>query len=187
MTTFKKLSLFTIGAFLSVSLHAQLEIAQIFSNGNSYTGAGANLHVGFPVAKGDEISGEIGMYYFAPGQSHMILVPLLLGYRHTFDNSGTGFYIEPFAGYSIGGTDIPKLDASGNPVLNADGTEVDQTLSGATAGLGFGYILPNPRAPVNFGLRYEHVFVSGNPSPGILALRVSWSVLTARRLIGQQK
>jgi hypothetical protein len=186
MTTLKQLILIAICVIASTSLHAQLEAAQLFTNGHSYTGFGANLHVGFPVAKGDEISGEIGVYYFAPQQSHLIFVPLLLGYRHTFDHSGAGFYVEPFAGYSIGATDIPKVDAYGNPQFNPDGSEIDQKLSGATAGLGFGYIIPNPNLPLNIGLRYEHTFVSDNPSPNILALRVSWSVLTARKLAGQK-
>jgi outer membrane receptor protein involved in Fe transport len=181
----KKLFLIAICVGATISLRAQLEVAQLFTKGQSTTGFGGNLHVGFPVGKGDEISGEIGLYYFAPGQSHMVFVPFLLGYRHTLDHSGAGFYLEPFAGYSASGTDIPKLDAAGNPVTNADGSEVDQTLSGATAGLGVGYILPTPRLPLNFGLRYEHVFVSGNPSPNILAFRISWSVLTSRRLAGK--
>jgi hypothetical protein len=186
MTTLKKLFLIAICVTLSASLHAQLEVAQLFTNGNSYTGAGANLHVGFPVAKGDEVSGEIGFYYFAPNQSHLVFVPFLAGYRHSFDHSGAGFYVEPFAGYSIGGTDIPEIAANGQPVTNSDGSEVDQKLSGATAGLGIGYIIPKADLPLNFGLRYEHTFVSGNPSPNILAFRISWSVLTARRLAGKQ-
>jgi hypothetical protein len=186
MTTLKKLSLIAICVSISASLHAQLEIAQLITKGHSATGFGGNLHVGFPVAKGDEISAEIGVYYFAPGQSHMVFIPFLLGYRHTLDHSGAGFYLEPFGGYSIGGTDIPQLDANGQPLYNSDGSEKDQKLSGATAGLGFGYILPNPRLPLNFGLRFEHVFVSGNPSPNILAFRISWSVLTARHLATQQ-
>ena len=186
MTLPKKLFLIAICLTASATLRAQLELAQLITKGHSATGIGANLHVGFPVTKGDEISGEIGIYYFAPNQSHLIFVPLLLGYRHTLDHSGTRWYLEPFAGYSIGGTDIPKLDAAGQPVYSSDGSEVDQKLSGATAGLGIGYILPNPNLPLNFGLRYEHTFVSGNPSPTILAFRVSWSVLTARHLAGAQ-
>ena len=186
MTSLKKLFILAICIVASVSLHAQLEVAQLITKGQSTTGAGANLHVGFPVAKGDEISGEIGVYYFAPNQTHMVFVPFLLGYRHTLDHSGTRFYLEPFAGYSIGATDVPKYDAAGNPIYNSDGSAVYQDLSGAIAGLGIGYILPNPRLPLNFELRYDHVFESGT-SPNILAFRVSWSVLTARRLAAKQQ
>ena len=183
MITLKKLSLIAICVTLSASLHAQLEVAQLFTKGQSATGLGGNLHIGFPVGKGDEISGEIGFYYFAPAQSHEILLPLLLGYRHTFDKTGTGLYIEPFAGYTIGATDFPRTDANGNILYTADGSEEDQRPSGPTTGLGFGYILPDPRLPINFGLRFTHVFVSGDPSPSVLAFRVSWSMLTARRQV----
>jgi hypothetical protein len=185
MTSFKKLFILVICISLSATLHAQLEVAQLFIKGHSTTGFGGNLHIGFPVSKGDEISVEAGLYYFAPNQSHMVFVPLLAGYRHTFNGTGTGFYVEPFGGYSIGSTDIQKVDANGTPLYNADGSEAYQKLSGATAGLGFGYILPNPKLPLNFGLRYEHIFVSGDPSPNLLALRISWSVLTGRRLSQQ--
>ena len=187
MTMLKKLCLMAICVTLSATLYAQLEVAQLFTNGNSYTGAGANLHVGFPVAKGDEVSGEIGFYYFTPNSYHIVFVPFLVGYRHTLDHSGAGFYVEPFAGYSVGATDIPAVGPNGQPIVNSDGSGVDQSLSGATAGLGAGYILPNPKLPLNFGLRYEHTFASGNLASNILAFRVSWSVLTARRLSDQQK
>jgi hypothetical protein len=182
MTFAKQLFLFLLCVSLSATLHAQLEAAELFTKGRSATGFGANLHVGFPVSKGDELGVEAGLYYFAPDQLHMILVPLLVSFRHTFDHSGTGLYVEPFAGYSAGGTDIPRADAFGNPVYNSDGSAADQKMSGPTAGLGFGYILPNPKLPLNFGLRFEHTFVSGDPSPNIVAFRVSWSVLTGRRL-----
>jgi hypothetical protein len=182
MTSLKTLFLIAIAVSISTSLHAQLEVAQLFTKKQSTTGFGANLHVGFPVGKGDEISAEAGFYYFTPDQTHLVFVPLLAGYRHSFNHSGTGFYAEPFGGYSFGGTDIPKVDASGNPMYNSDGSAVYQKLSGATLGFGVGYILPNPRLPLNFGLRYEHIFVSGDLSPDILAFRISWSVLTGHRL-----
>lgn len=177
----KKLLLIAICTTLSASLHAQLEVAQLLTKGRSATGLGANLHIGFPLPHGNEISTEAGLYYFAPDQSHEILFPLLLGFRHTFDHSGSGWYVDPFAGYTIGGTDIARTDAGGNVLYHPDGTEIDQKPSGPTAGLGVGYILPDPRLPINFGLRFTHVFVSGDPSPSVLALRISWSMFVARR------
>jgi hypothetical protein len=83
---------------------------------------------------------------------------------------------------TFGGTDITKTDAGGNIVYDNAGNAEDENLSGPTAGLGFGYIIPRASLPLNIGLRYEHIFVSGEPSQGILALRISWSLLTARRL-----
>ena len=184
MTTFRKLKacalVFTLLA-ISTATHAQLEVTHLILKGQSATGFGAFFHGGFPVSKGDEISIEAGLDYFAPNQSHLIFVPFLVGYRHTFNGTGTGFYVEPYAGYTLSATDIQKTDANGTPLVNADGSEIDETFNGATAGLGIGYILANPRCPLNFGLRYEHIFVSGT-SPSLLAFRISWSVLTGHRL-----
>jgi len=185
MSLLKNLSLSAFAILTVSALHAQLEFTHLFMNKESVNGFGAFIHVGFPVAKGDEISGELAFDYFSPNTNHIILVPLLAGYRHTFDKTGAGWYAEPVAGYSIGGTDIPRTDASGNVLLNSDGSEQDQKYNGPIAGLGFGYIIPNPRYPINFGIRYEHIFVSGDPSPNMLNLRFSWSVLTGRRLSAQ--
>jgi hypothetical protein len=185
MTSLKKLFLSAFAILIAATLHAQIEVTQLIMKGQSATGLGGFFHGGFPVAKGDEIGLEAGFQYFAPGQSHLIFVPLLGSYRHFFNHSGSGWYIEPFAGYAFGNTDIQKLDAAGNPIVNSDSTDVDQKASGPTAGLGVGYILPSATLPLNFGLRFEHVFISGDPTATILSFRVSWSVFTSRRL--QQK
>ncbi|HVS96391.1 MAG TPA: hypothetical protein VHE54_07885 [Puia sp.] len=166
----------------SLATHAQLAVTQLIMKGQSATGFGGFFHGGIPVGKGDEIGLEAGFDYFAPNQSHLIFVPLLAGYRHFFGGNGTGWYIEPFIGYTIGNTDIQKVDAAGNPVFNSDSTDVDQKASGATAGICVGYILPSHNYPVNIGLRFEHVFVTGDPSASLLSLRFSWSLFAARRL-----
>jgi hypothetical protein len=188
MTSKKKLFLPSVCLSLlfcfsaTTSLKAQLEVAHLLSKGESSTGFGTFIHAAFPIGKADEVSAEVGLYYFAPNDTHLAFVPLLAGYRFTVNRSGAGFYIEPFAGYSAGATDIPKFDANGNQLLNEDGTAKNQKLSGATAGLGVGYIIPSATVPINFGLRYEHVFVSGDPAQSLLAFRVSWSLITGRRL-----
>jgi hypothetical protein len=171
-------TLFCIGN----TLHAQVEAAHLFTKGESSTGYGVFIRPGFPIGKADEISVEAGLDYFTHDVSHIADIPLLMGYRHTLNGSGAGFYLEPFAGYTFGGTDITKMDAEGNIVYDNAGNAEDENLSGPTAGLGFGYIIPKASLPLNIGLRYEHIFVSGEPSQDILALRVSWSLLTAKRL-----
>lgn len=189
MTTFKKCRaiLFALISLTTThTVHAQLQVTQLILKGHSATGFGAFFHGDFPVNKGNEITAEIGLDYFAPNQSHLVFIPLLIGIRHSFNGSGTGFYIEPQAGYTFGSTDIQETDANGNPVFNADGSETDEKFNGATAALTIGYILPNARCPLNFGLRYEHVFVSGS-SPSLLAFRASWSVLTGRHLQQQAR
>ena len=182
MTTLRKLSLSAFALLTAATLHAQIEVTHLIMKGQSATGLGGFLHGGFPIGKSDEIGLDGGFQYFAPGQSHLIFIPLLVSYRLSFNGDGTGFYLEPFAGYTAGSTDIQKLDASGNPVYNSDSADIDQKASGLTAGLGVGYILPSARLPINFGLRYQHVFVSGDPTASMLSFRVSWSVFTARRL-----
>ncbi|HXO74126.1 MAG TPA: hypothetical protein VN824_02825 [Puia sp.] len=183
MTSLKKLFLLVLLAFFSARLQAQIEVAHLMTKGMSSTGFGTYIHGAFPIGQADDISIEAGLYYFAPSDTHVLFVPLLLGYRHTLDKSGAGFYVEPFGGYSLGATDIQQTDANGSPVYNSDGTSKDVRLSGATAGLGFGYIIPSPKVPINFGLRYEHIFVTGGgPAQSLLALRISWSLLTGRRL-----
>jgi Autotransporter beta-domain len=177
-----KFLLFIVPLCVSATLHAQIEVARLLTKGESATGFGTYLHAGFPIGQADEISGEVGLYYFAPGSSHLAFLPLLAGYRHTLNGSGTGWYLEPFAGYSWGGSDIEKTDANGNVLYNSDGSVQDQKISGATAGLGFGYLVPSASVPLNIGLRFEHIFVSGDPAQSLLSLRISWSLLTARRL-----
>ena len=186
MTSLKKLSLSVCALMITATLHAQLAVAQLIMKGQPATGLGGFFHGGIPLTKNSEIGLEAGFDYFAPNQSHLIFAPLLAGYRHFFGSSvtsaaGTGFYLEPFVGYTIGNTDIQKIDAAGNPVFNSDSTDVDQKASGATAGLCIGYILPSRSYPLNFGLHFEHVFVSGDPSASMLSLRISWSLFAARR------
>lgn len=183
MTILRTTFLIVGTVLFSTNLHAQIEVAHLATKGMSSTGFGTFINGAIPIGQGDDISLEAGLYYFAPSQSHLAFIPLLAGYRHTFDHSGAGFYAEPFAGYSIGATDIPQTDANGNTLYNSDGSEKDVKLSGLTAGLGFGYIIPSPTVPINFGLRYEHIFVSNSgPSQSVFALRISWALLAGKRL-----
>ena len=188
MTTCKQFKTFLFVFVLltaSRTLHAQLEISHLILKGQSATGFGAFIHGGFPVSKADEIGVEGGFDLFTPGQTHLVFIPLLVSYRYTLNRTGAGFYVEPVAGYTFGNTDIQAVNSNGSPIYNSDGSAVDEKYNGATVGLGIGYIIPSARCPINFGLRYEHVFVSGT-APSLLAFRVSWSVLTGRRLQGQQ-
>jgi hypothetical protein len=195
MTTVKQLSaaskalLFTLFCFFAISANAQIEGAHLFSKGLSANGFGGFLHIGAGINDADEVGGEFGLYYFGSHGQHIAIAPLLASYRHTLDGSGAGFYVEPFAGYSFGGTDIQKLDAGGNPVYTSSGSEVDQKVNGPTVGTGAGYIIPSASFPLNIGLRYAHIFVpSGDPSQNILSLRISWSLSVGRRFsasIGQ--
>jgi len=165
------------------SLKAQLEVAHLSSKGTSANGFGAFLHVGIPVSQGGEVTGEAAFYTFTDHEKHLGMAPFFVGYRHTFDGSGAGWYTEPAAGYTIGATDIQKTDANGNLLYDNSGKEIDQKLSGPIAGLTLGYIIPSATIPINFGLRYQHLFVTGgDPAQNMYSLRISWSLSAGRKM-----
>ena len=157
---------------------AQVELAQVLSKNTSATGLGIYMHVGFPVSKSSEVSAELGFYYFAPQPYHMIMLPLLAGYRYSLNGTRTGFYLEPQAGYTFGNSDIHKTDANGN-LIYANDEVVDQKISGLTGAFTAGYLFP--KIPLQLGLRYTHIFVNGDPTQSILSFRASYVVAFGRR------
>lgn len=171
--------------FACTSLNAQVELAHLSSKGFSATGFGAFLHAGGFVSDADEIGGDAALYFFSANDSHIAFAPILATWRHSLNRTGAGIYLEPVLGYTFGGTDIQKTDAAGNPLVNSAGKEVDQKVNGFTAGLGFGYIIPSAVIPLNIGLRYEHIFVSGDPSLNNISLRLSYSLIIGKRMGGQ--
>ncbi len=157
----KKIVLLSFTMVFFTFLNAQIEVSHLTSKGYSSTGFGGFLN--FAIHDDDGV----------------LLVPVLLGYRYTFNGSGTGLYIEPTAGYTIGATDIQKIDEAGFPVI-ADGKYAEQKASGVTAGAGTGYIFPG-RVAFNIGLRYQHVFVSKDPGLNLFSLRISHTISLRRR------
>lgn len=171
-----------IGLFLFVSsINAQIEVAHLNSKGFSAIGFGAFLNITFPVTEYGSVSAEAAFYYFRSGNDHIALVPFLLGYRHMLQDPEAGFYVEPNGGYNIGATDIQKYNDVGSPIPdpNSDGW-LEQKVKGPTAGLGVGYIFPGSFA-FNLGLRYQRVFVSGDPSLNLFSLRLSYPLSFKRR------
>jgi hypothetical protein len=165
---------------ISLSLSAQLEVTHLFVKGFSAFGAGSVLHAGFPIVGPDEIGVETGLYFFGANGHNAAVVPCLLSYRHTLDGSGTGYYLEPFGGYSFAGTDIQKTDSSGNPLYTANFQQIDQKMNGVTVGLAFGYIIASHSFPVNIGVRYGHTFVAGDPSTNMFSIRICYSSVAAK-------
>lgn len=168
--------------FFSATLKAQLEGAYLKSRDFSGFGGGGFLNLAIPVPSGNFITVEGGAYYFGnSNDDHVALIPVLLGYRlmlntnssgYYDDEGSSGFYVEPVAGYTFGGTDIQRTDALGQPVTNSSGDYVDEAAKGPTAGLVFGYIFTG-RLAFTIGLRYEHVFVSPDPTLNMFSLRIS--------------
>lgn len=179
MTFNSKFLLFCFSLFFCNFLKAQIEVAHLTSKGFSATGFGGFLNLAVPVTEGNSITAEAGVYTFSHDDDHLVLIPFLLGYRHTLDGSGAGIYIEPMAGYSIGATDIQKATETGSPIV-IDGKYAEQKAAGVTAGIGTGYIFPG-RLAFNIGLRYQHIFVSKDPTLNLFSLRLSHSFSFGRR------
>src|SRR4051794_2145012 len=102
-----------LSLFYSIG-HAQIEVTQLVTKGYSATGLGAYLNFAIPVSDADYVTADLAVNYFKTKGYQLVFVPMLAGYRHTFDGTGAGVYVEPAAGYTIGGTDIPKVDANGS-------------------------------------------------------------------------
>ena len=182
ITPIKKILLLAVAMFAFFAAQAQIEVAHLQSKGFTATGFGGFLNFAIPITDADAATVEGGFYYFSHDDFNVAVAPVILGYRHLFSDYDYGFYAEPFAGYSFGATDIQKLDANGGALYKPGGGELDQKVTGATAGLGFGYLFQQS-GPIRFniGLRYEHVFVSGDPVLSIFSLRISHSFSFGRR------
>jgi len=182
MNLIKKLLLFSFCTCIYLTANAQVEVARLQSKDFSATGFGAFLNFSFPVTQDDAVIAEGAFYYFKHNDNNVAIAPVLLGYRHLLTGPDYGFYLEPVLGYSFGATDIQKTDGAGNYLFKPDGNELGQKVTGATAGLGFGYLFePSGRIQFNLSIRYEHTFVSGDPSLNVLALRLSHSFSFGRR------
>ena len=141
--------------------NAQIEVAHVSTKNFSAIGFGGFLNFSVPVSEADYVTIEGGIQYFKDKNTNELgLVPVLAGYRYTLDHSGTGFYIEPNAGYTFSVSDFVNVD-------------------GASAGIGVGYLIDLGNIPFNFGLRYEHIF--GNPTTNVFSLRISHSFGFGRR------
>lgn len=147
--------------FIASFCNAQIEVAHFSTKEFKSIGFGAFLNFSFPVSEADYITAEGGVQYFKDNSVEAVaMIPVLIGYRYTLNRSGTGFYVEPNAGFSFCVADYSDY-------------------SGATAGIGVGYLIDLGNVPFNFGLRYEHSF--GNPSTNIFALRIAHSLSFGRR------
>ena len=131
------LFLFVLSCFLCTSANAQVEVVHLSSKDYSANGFGSFLNVGIPVSEGNSITVEAGALIFRREIGNLVMVPFLLGYRYTLDGTGTGVYVEPMAGYSIGASDVQKYDEAG---IISDGDDwMEKKVKGITAGMGTGY------------------------------------------------
>lgn len=199
----KKLLLLLLSFCLYSAAQAQIEFARLMTktlvpnenggsmwqNINSF-GFGGFLNFGVNINDSNSVTAEGAFYYFTtPEENNIAMAPCLLGYRHllasSYYGSGAdhGWYIEPAVGYTFGGTDIQKNDATGAALYNAAGNPLNQNVSGPTGAISFGYLFePSRWIQFNIGLRYEHTFVTGgDPGTNIISLRISHAFSFGRR------
>ena len=102
---------------------------------------------------------------------------MLLGYRHSFNGTGTGFYCEAGLGYTVGTTDIVKHDANGQTIyvpssISGYDKESVQSANGLTSAVGAGYCFGG-KVAINLGIQYRRVFVAGESDLNVFSFRVS--------------
>jgi hypothetical protein len=159
--------------FLTISAiksNAQIGVAKLFGKNSSdyLPGLGGFLKFGFPASEAADISVEAGAIFFIDKEYPeygILMCPFKLGYRHTFNGSGTGFYAEPQVGYNIYGIDsYYDYDTFDN---------VDKKFNGFIWSVGTGYLFrPSRRTQFDLGVRYESVAYNGG-SKSFVSLRLS--------------
>ena len=141
--------------------NAQIEVAHVSSKDFTAFGFGAFLNFSIPASEANYVTIDGGIQSFKDKNTdELALLPVLVGYRYTLDQTGTGLYVEPNAGYTFSVSDYGDY-------------------SGPAAGIGVGYLIDLGNVPFNFGFRYEHSF--GNPSTNVISFRIAHSFSFGRR------
>ena len=154
--------------------NAQIELAHASTKGFSAIGFGGFLNFSLPVSEANYVTFEGGFQYFKNQYDEdLALIPVLIGYRYTSNQTGSGLYVEPNAGYSFGASSIGNYDENGG----YEGT--DKKVAGPSAGIGVGYLIDLGNIPFNFSFRYEHNF--GNAATNIFSFRIAHSFGSRRR------
>ncbi|MBN9351430.1 MAG: hypothetical protein J0H55_12180 [Chitinophagaceae bacterium] len=148
--------------FFSFNLcNAQIEVAHVSAKDFKSLGFGAFLNFSIPVSEANYVTLEGGLQYFKDKDADKLtLLPVLAGYRYTLNQTGTGLYIEPNAGYTFSVADFGDY-------------------AGPSAGIGVGYLIDLGNIPFNFGLRYERSF--GNTATNVFAFRIAHSFSFGRK------
>jgi hypothetical protein len=177
----RKLASFFLGLFLlsGLSAYSQLELAKLMNKRyhDMLPGIGASLKFGYPVSEAADVTLEAGVILFFdkdyPETYGVAIVPVKLGYRHTLNGSGTGFYVEPQVGYNVYGAETLEDYETGE--------YIDRKSSGFIWAAGIGYLFqPSRRMQFNLGLRYESILDKDHPK-NFIGLRLSHNFTFGRR------
>ena len=169
----RKVTFLCLLVFVVSKIQAQLEVATMLGKYKAHHsfGYGAFLNFGKQVTDAGYATLEIAATIFpdvgSGGQDGIAVIPVLVGYKHTLNGSGLGFYIQPQIGYNIVGTISNEY--------------VDETFHGGFAWAAtLGYLFPPNKIQFDIGLKYESVLHSGG-AINFLALRIAHSFIFGRR------
>jgi hypothetical protein len=165
----KKLLILTTVIVVSMTVHAQLDVAKLIGKNSKdfKLGFGAFIKGAFPLSdEMSDLTAEIGVKFFFYNDGSgdgMAYCPLKLGYRRLLRDDHTGFYLEPQAGY------------------NVYGVASDERFNGFVWSAGGGYLFaPSGRIQFDIGLRYESVVYKGS-SVNSVGLRITHNFMFGRR------
>jgi hypothetical protein len=158
--------------FISSPSFSQIEVAKLIGkNSNEYSvGFGAFVNVGYPVSDASSVTAEVNFLFFSVKDydgDGIALIPVKLGYRYTFNGTGSGLYAQAQAGYNFWGAN------------SYNGTELP--FKGPVFGAGFGYLFETEGwLKPDIGIRFETLrYDKGSAS--YIALRFSQSFSFGRR------
>lgn len=177
----KKTFSFLFFSLLSFSYcQAQIEVVHATVKDFKKTGFGGFLNCTIPASEANYLTLEAGVQYFKNEYDEDLgLIPVLLGYRCTLDQSGYGLFIEPNAGYTFGSSTIGVYDEHGAQLVDEKGWAVEK-VAGPMAGVGVGYMFePFQKSQLSIGIRYEHTF--GKAPVNVFAFRISYGFSFGRR------
>ena len=176
----RRLLLISCLSICSLSASAQVEGSFLTTKDFSAVAWGAFFNFKIPASEGTAVTIEVGFQYAHKDPDWVVLLPMLAGYRRSFNGEGDGLYVEPMAGYSIGESNLSVYDELGFPLSDVNGESLVRKAKGITAGVAGGYIFPGS-AGINLSLRYLRVFVPSDPSLNLISLRLLWPLFAGMR------
>jgi hypothetical protein len=164
---------------LLLAAQAQAQIGAMKMVGNNTSdysiGFGAFIKTAFPVSDAASATLELGANFFPVKGSGLsygtAMCPLKVGYRHTLNGQGDGFYVEPQAGYNLYGV---------TSLAGENGETIDLKYHGVVLAAGGGYLFNISNTLFDLNLRYETVIANGG-SNNFISLGITKSFSFGKR------